>query len=138
MLAFALAFSAHAADLSVHLDWTDAPAPLDIVLRDVDAGPLPALTVPAGEGRWRRLEIRISPDGPDTTRFEVAIYEERDLGRGRRASTLVSRPTIVAPNGDEAMVKQGSRTPAREADGVAWTEDVTSLVLRYGEPADEE
>lgn len=135
MLALLLALSpAAAADLSLGLSWYGAAAPLELTLRDVGFGDLPAFVVPDGRDGWsRRVHLTLADAGEGRVRFSVRVYEVEERRPGVERVTLLAEPVITALPGERAMVRQGTRVPL--PDGSFEDRDVLNLRLLLGDPA---
>jgi len=143
---FALPFS-HAADLHLVLERT-GEAPVALTYSDIQPGPLPSISLPAGSasaaapaGRTRRsdpalrVDIDANPlplaadcaDCQPEVRLAVRLVPSE---RGRE--TVVSAPVITAIVGQEAMVKQGTRIPLKQPDGsIVYETHELSIQLLY-------
>lgn len=81
---------------------------------EVSAGPLPPLEVPGPEGQAYRVQVSLTPEEGEKLRLDAKVYEVRTKKNGTRKLILISSPSILTTDGEEAMIKWGSTASSME------------------------
>ncbi len=104
-----LSFRALAADLELELT-SPTGVPVNVVLADVSTGPLPSVTVPAGDDTpAHRFGFGLEQREDGSYRLDIRIEEVKALGSGRERYMLVAAPTVSFHAGEGSRVKHARR-----------------------------
>lgn len=130
MLALALLTLAQGADLTLDLQVPGATEPTHLVLADVAPGPLPVLAVPAPDGSRYLFHVTLGLE-EGRARYDMEVEQLKPGRKGQYTLEVVSRPRIVAPFGERAVLKQGARVPIAGTSPVQYQEYAMSIELFY-------